>query len=74
MNNVLQDYDVVDELIIQKKFKKAFRYFNTILSCHDKSLNQLYRVKLTVLHKSSITAKQWKIYFIRIHKYQIKGF
>lgn len=63
MNDVLKDYDVVDELIKQKKFQKAFRHFNTILSYHDESLNQLYRFKLTVLNKKSIPTKQWKIYF-----------
>jgi hypothetical protein len=63
MNDVLKDYDVVDELIKQKKFQKAFRHFNTILSYYDESLNQLYRFKLTVLNKKFIPSKQWKIYF-----------
>ena len=46
MNKVLNDYDVVDNLIKQKKIQEAFRYFNKIKFYHDESLNQLYRVHL----------------------------
>jgi len=63
MNKVLNDYDVVDNLIKQKKIQESFRYFNKIKFYHDESLNQLYRVHLTVLNKRTITTKQWKLYF-----------
>ena len=63
VNNVLKNYDVVDELIKQKKFQEAFRHFNTIGSYYDESLNQLYRFKLTVLNKKFIPTHEWKLYF-----------
>jgi hypothetical protein len=63
MNNVLNDYQIVDKLLEQKKIREAYRYFIKIKSFNDESLNQLYRFKITSLATRPIGSTLLNYYF-----------
>jgi tetratricopeptide (TPR) repeat protein len=65
MNNILNDYQIVDNFIEEEKIKEAYRHFISIPndSFNDESLNQLYRFKISALGTKPISSVLLNYYF-----------